>query len=105
PTVVAAAGRAVDEPVPAASLQAAARVPFTAGGAWTQQQVMLKPFAPSSPWNTPIPAGARFTRTGTFAGDSGFMTSEKNSVPLYFASPSDPILTFTIAMASGNKVF
>ena len=105
PTVVAAAGRPADTPVPASGLATAGRVPYTNGGTWTQQQVMLKPFAPTSPWNTPIPAGARFTRTATFAGDSGFMTSEKNSVPLYVASPTDPILTFTVAKGSGNVVF
>lgn len=104
PTVVAAEGRDVGT-IPASNLATAGRIPASGGGSWTKQQVMLKPFAPTSPWNTPIPAGARFTRTSTFAGDSGFMTSEKNSVPLYFASPSDPILTFTLAKSSGTKVF
>jgi len=104
-TVVAAAARAVDEPVAATTLRAAGRIPYSNGGVWTQQQIMLKPFAPSSPWNAPIPAGARFTRTATFADDSGFMTSTKNSVPLYFAAATDPILTFTVVRPSGNKVF
>ena len=103
PGVIAAA-RSTDT-VPVAGLASAGRIPYSNGGVWTTQQVMLKPFAPTSPWNSPIPAGARFTRTATFAGDSGFMTSEQNSVPLYFAGPGDPILTFTVAKPSGAKVF
>ena len=104
PTLVAAAPTSV-APLPAAGLQKATRVPAAGGGGWTAQSVLRKPFAPTSPWNTPIPPGARFTPTATFAGDPGWMTSEKNSNPVYVAKPTDPILTFNVVRPNITRVF
>ena len=104
PTLVAAAPTSV-APLPAAGLQKATRVPVAGGGGWTAQSVLRKPFAPTSPWNTPIPPGARFTPTATFAGDPGWMTSEKNSNPVYVAKPTDPILTFNVVRPNITRVF
>ena len=104
PTLVAAAPTSVT-PLPAAGLQKATRVPVAGSGGWTAQSVLRKPFAPTSPWNTPIPPGARFTPTATFAGDPGWMTSEKNSNPVYVAKPTDPILTFNVVRPNITRVF
>ncbi len=103
-TMAFAASREAVDPIPSSGLQKAVRIP-AAPGPWTQQSVMLRPFGPTSPWNTPIPASARFTATGTFAGDSGFMVGPTNSVPLWFTSPGDPVLTFTVVRPNKTTVF
>jgi hypothetical protein len=90
--------------IPTAGLRKAIRIPAQLGP-WSRETVLYKPFAPTSPWNTPIRPGARFTRTTTFAGDSGFMTSTKNSTPVWFTSPGDPVLTFSVVRPSRTTVF
>jgi hypothetical protein len=56
--------------------------------------IQAKPFTSSSPWNTPVPSGARFTYTSEFSGDRGWVNSSQSSFPVYYGSWSDPLLTF-----------
>jgi hypothetical protein len=104
PPTLAGAAPAANRPINVATARPAVRVP-PARGAWTPQTVLRKPFSPTSPWNTPISPGARFRATATFAGDPGWMTSEKNSNPIYLAKPTDPILTFNVVRPNITRVF
>jgi hypothetical protein len=58
-----------------------------------RETVLDRPFADDSPWNTPIPAGADFWSTSTFRGDPGWVNLNESSIPVYFGSWSDPVLT------------
>jgi hypothetical protein len=90
-----ASSDSLHEPIPSDGLAQARRQSTAAIDA-----ILFKPFSPSSPWNTPIPPGAQFTPTGTFAGDPGWVNSDQSSFPVFFTDPSYPTVTFTSPQAS-----
>ena len=65
-----------------------------------------RPYGPSSPFNTPIPAGARVAAdsgaivgqiksdgVGFAGGKQGFEFDSQGSRPIYWSQPSDPLVT------------
>jgi hypothetical protein len=55
--------------------------------------ILDRPFAADSPWNVPIPPGARYAPTTTFAGDPGWINCQSSSMPVWFTDTADPVTT------------
>jgi hypothetical protein len=58
-----------------------------------RETVLDRPFADDSPWNTRIPAGADFRPTSVFRGDRGWVNLNESSIPVFFGTWSDPVVT------------
>lgn len=63
-----------------------------------------RPFAASSPWNTPVPAGAKFTKVN-WPASTGYnynVAWDSYSPAVYVASPSDPLVSVPLPETWGR---
>ena len=60
-----------------------------------------RPFADSSPWNTPIPDGVRWRDEPALRAGRSWVNDESFSIPVVHSAPSDPLVAVNVPASWG----